>query len=85
MILDGSVDVEVPGRPSIAMGPGSFVGELALLDGGLRSASVVAQGPVVTLAITGRRFRKLMQSEPSIAIGVAEELARRLRVAHAIN
>jgi CRP-like cAMP-binding protein len=45
----------------------------------------VAHGPVVTLAITGRRFRKLLQAEPSIAIGVAEELARRLRASHAIN
>jgi CRP-like cAMP-binding protein len=85
VILDGSVGVDVEGRASTAIGPGSFVGELALLDGGPRSASVVAQGPVVTLAITGRRFRKLLQAEPSIAIGVAEELARRLRASHAIN
>jgi CRP-like cAMP-binding protein len=85
VILEGSVGVEVEGRASTAIGPGSFVGELALLDGGPRSASVVAQGPVVTLAITGRRFRKLLQAEPSIAIGVAEELARRLRASHAIN
>jgi CRP-like cAMP-binding protein len=79
VILEGDVTVAVPGRPPFAMGAGSFVGELALLDGGSRSASVVADGPVVTLAVSGRRFRKLMQAEPAIAIGVAEELARRLR------
>jgi CRP-like cAMP-binding protein len=82
VILEGQVAVAIPGRAPIAMGAGSFVGELALLDGGERSASVVADGPVVTLAITGRRFRKLMQAEPTIAIGVAEELARRLRAVH---
>ena len=81
VILEGEVAVAVPGRP-VTMGAGSFVGELALLDGGQRSASVTAKGLVVTLAITGRRFRKLMQADPSIAVGVAEELARRLRAVH---
>jgi voltage-gated potassium channel len=82
VILGGQVSIAVPGHAPLGLGAGSFVGELALLDGGTRSASVTADGPVVTLAITGRRFRKLMQAEPSIAIGVAEELARRLRAAH---
>jgi len=82
VILEGQVSVAVPGRAPLAMGAGSFVGELALLDGGSRTASVVAEGPVVTLAITGRRFRKLMKTEPTIAIGIAEELARRLRAVH---
>jgi len=82
VILEGKVTVAIPGRAPLAMTAGSFVGELAVLDGGSRSASVVADGPVVTLTITGRRFRKLMQAEPAVAIGVAEELARRLRAMH---
>jgi CRP-like cAMP-binding protein len=83
VILSGRVTIDIPGSAPLGMSAGNFVGELALLDGGPRSASVVADGPVVTLAITGRRFRKLLQAEPSIAIGVAEELARRLRAVHA--
>jgi len=82
VILGGQVTVSVAGHVPLGLGAGSFVGELALLDGGTRSASVVADGSVVTLTITGRRFRKLMQAEPSIAVGIAEELARRLRAAH---
>jgi len=82
VILEGKVSVAIPERSPLPMGAGTFVGELALLDGGPRSGSVVAEGPVVTLAITARRFRKLLQAEPSIAIGVAEELARRLRAVH---
>jgi len=85
VILDGQVDIAVAGRALFPMGPGSFVGELALLDGGPRSASVVAAGLVTTLVITGRRFRKLLQAEPSIAIGVAEELARRLRAVDSVS
>jgi CRP-like cAMP-binding protein len=39
----------------------------------------VARGPVVTLAISRARFRKLLLAEPPIAVAIAEELARRLR------
>jgi CRP/FNR family transcriptional regulator, cyclic AMP receptor protein len=83
VLLDGEVSVRQPGRSALTLGIGSVIGELALLDGGARTATVVAKGPVVTLTITGRQFRKLLQSEPSIAIALAEELARRLRTAHA--
>src|SRR3974390_2268373 len=48
VILDGQVTVDIPGHAPLGMSAGNFVGELALLDGGLRSASVVANGPVVT-------------------------------------
>ena len=85
VLLDGEVSVRPPGRRALTLGIGSFIGELALLDGGPRTATVVAKGPVVTLTITGTRFRKLLQSEPSIAVAVAEELARRLRTAHALS
>jgi CRP-like cAMP-binding protein len=61
------------------------VGELALLDDGPRSATVLAEGDVLALTITRARFRKLLQAEPSIAIGVAEELARRLRSVQAVH
>jgi len=85
VLLDGELSVQVPGRSALPLGVGSFIGELALLDGGPRTATVVAKGPVVTLTITGKRFHKLLQSEPSIAVALAEELARRLRTAHAMS
>lgn len=81
IVLDGEVSVLRRGRSSRGLGVGSIVGELALLDGGPRTASVVAQGDVVTLTVPASRFRKLLRAEPSIAIGIAEELARRLRAA----
>jgi CRP/FNR family transcriptional regulator len=52
---------------------------MALLDGGARSATVTAEGPVTCLTITRPRFLKLLRSEPAIAIAMLEELARRLR------
>ncbi|MGH2933770.1 MAG: cyclic nucleotide-binding domain-containing protein [Gaiellaceae bacterium] len=85
VLLDGQVSVRQPGRQALTLGMGSIIGELALLDGGPRSATVVAKGPVVALTVTARQFRKLLRSEPSIAVAVAEELARRLRAAQATS
>lgn len=83
VVLDGTVSVRRPERRALTLGVGSIVGELALLDGGARTASVVAQGEVVALTIPASRFRTLLRKEPAIAIGIAEELARRLRGANA--
>ena len=81
VVLDGAVSVLRPDRRPRTLGVGSVIGELALLDGGPRSATVAAKGELVTLTIPAARFRKLLRSEPVIAVAVAEELARRLRAA----
>jgi CRP-like cAMP-binding protein len=85
VVLDGQLTVRRSGLPDLTLPTGSFVGELALLDEGPRSATVLAEGDVLALTITRARFRKLLQAEPSIAIGVAEELARRLRSVQAVH
>lgn len=85
VLLDGKVAVLPPGRPAVRLGIGSFVGELALLDGGPRTATVIADGAVVALTIPRTRFRKLLLSEPSLAVAVAGELAQRLRAAQAVG
>jgi CRP/FNR family cyclic AMP-dependent transcriptional regulator len=61
------------------LGPGDFFGELALLDGGPRSASVVADGPITTIRIERRPFRSLLRDEPDIALKLLEGMARRMR------
>jgi len=81
VLLDGEVTVRPPGLKAFTLGVGSFVGELALLDGGPRTATVVARGDVLALSIGRARFHKLLLSEPRIAVAIAEELARRLRSA----
>ncbi len=79
VVLDGEVAVRRSGRRGLTLGPGSVVGELAMLDGGPRTATVLAKGELVTLTIGRARFRKLLASEPQLGLAVAEELARRLR------
>ena len=84
VLLDGRATVRVPRRGEIGLEMGAFVGELSLLDDGPRTATVIADGPVIALTVGRAAFRKLLRSEPSIAVAIAEELARRLRTARAI-
>ena len=83
VVLDGEVTVRRRGLPELSLGMGSYFGEMALLDGGVRTATVMAKGPVTCLTITRPRFLKLLRSEPTIAAAILEELARRLRTMQA--
>jgi CRP/FNR family cyclic AMP-dependent transcriptional regulator len=66
-------------RGDATLGPGDFFGELALLDGGPRSASVVADGPITTIRVERTPFRTLLRDEPDIALKLLEGMARRMR------
>lgn len=79
VIVEGEVKVEVGGQLKRRMGSGAFFGEIALLDGGPRSATVTAETPVHTLALTSWDFRPLLQSHPDLTIALLEEVCRRLR------
>jgi CRP-like cAMP-binding protein len=83
VVVDGDVSVRRPGMPEVALGTGSFFGEMALLDSGPRTASVVAKGPVVCVMIEQSRFLKLLKSEPVIAVELLKEIASRLRAVQA--
>jgi CRP/FNR family transcriptional regulator, cyclic AMP receptor protein len=85
VVLDGEVSVRRRGLPAISLGVGSFFGELALLDEGPRGATVVATTAVVCLTISRSRFLKLLNTEPAIAVGVLQEVARRLQAAQATS
>jgi CRP/FNR family transcriptional regulator len=67
------------GRTIVRLGPGDYFGELALLDGGPRSASVVADTPVTTMRLPRGEFRRILRSEPDIALKLLQGLATRLR------
>ncbi len=83
IIVEGGAKVyrgAVPtGRPFRRLGPGDFFGEIAVLDGGARSATVVAAGGVTALRLTRSAFLKLLKQEPTVSIRIIEELGARLR------
>ena len=60
LILDGHARVEVTPRKRSRLGPGQYFGEMSLLDGGPRSASVVAETPLRLLVIKRRDFTTLL-------------------------
>jgi CRP-like cAMP-binding protein len=78
VILDGRATVRA-GRRRIPLATGDYFGEMALLDGGVRSASVVADTEVLVMAIPRKGFLKLLESEPKIAISIMGTLANRVR------
>ena len=79
LILDGRADVVVGGRKRATLGPGDYFGEMSLLDGGPRSATVRTATRVRTLALTSWAFLPLLDKNPSIAKKMLVELSRRLR------
>ena len=79
LIVDGTARAEVGGRTRTRMGPGDFFGEISLLDGGPRTATVVAETPVITLALTQWVFKSLIEHNPSIASKMLKVMASRLR------
>ena len=82
VILEGRARVVSEGAASVALaelGQGDFFGELALLDGGPRSATVVATTRVEALRLSRTAFRRLVVEEPELGLRVMEDLARRLR------
>ena len=79
VILAGTAVVEARGEPLIEVGPGEFVGELALLvPEATRSARVRANTDVRCLAIFAEDFRNLLADEPRIALAMLPVLAERL-------
>lgn len=63
-------------------GPGTVLGEIALLDGGVRTASVIAMGPVRYLTLPRTLFEHVIASNHRIALRLMKELASRLRRAN---
>ena len=79
LILEGECRVSIGGKTKAKLGPGDFFGEVALLDGGPRTATVTALTPVRLVGITGWVFRGLLMEHPSIALKTLEGVAGRLR------
>jgi CRP/FNR family cyclic AMP-dependent transcriptional regulator len=64
-----------------AFGPEDFFGELALLDDGPRTASVIATEPTKCLVLTRWDFFGALRGDVEMAITILEEMARRFRIA----
>jgi len=79
LILDGSASVDVATEKRGPLRPGAFFGEMSLLDGGPRSATIVAETPVRLLVISRRNFSVLLEDVPGLTQSLLMTLSRRVR------
>jgi len=83
MILSGTATVTQGGRELRKLGPGDSFGDIALIDGGKRSATVTSDEPLETLSLVEWEFNPLLLEHPQLAHKMLLELCRRLRDAEA--
>jgi CRP-like cAMP-binding protein len=79
VIDEGTALVKRNGRKVATLGPGQAFGELALLDGGPRTATVVADTDMRVLILTRPEFAGLLDEVPGLARKLLQALAGRLR------
>jgi CRP-like cAMP-binding protein len=78
IILDGQVEIRQGDRVVAERGPGSYIGEIALLDHRPRTATVVATTPVAIEVIGQREFAGLLAEMPELSQQLLATVARRL-------
>jgi CRP-like cAMP-binding protein len=80
VVLAGSAEVKGGrGRRTFEIGPGAYFGEMALLDGAPRSATVVAKTETICLMLARKQFEKVLKAEPTVAHAMLRTLAGKVR------
>lgn len=79
VIIDGTAAVVLDDEELLVLGPGQHFGELALLDGGRRTASVIARSPLRLLVLHRPAFMGLLDEHPAIARRVMSTMAAIIR------
>ncbi len=67
VIVEGAAAIQIHGQTVKEVGPGDVIGEMALIDKSLRSATVVTTQETKLIVISGRAFTSLMEKYPEIA------------------
>ena len=84
-IREGTADVTLDGRHAAALGPGEFFGEIGLLAGERRVASVVATSPMRLVVLTGSQLRAIDSRMPGVAERIRSAMAQRLEANRAAS
>ena len=79
IIVEGEADVRTVRGRKVRLGPGDFVGEMSLLDGEPRSATVEAVTPMRLLVIGHRDFWRMLSPAPVMTRKIMRALVRRVR------
>jgi len=79
LVQEGEAEVLVGGAVVRSVGPGSYFGEMSVIDGGPRSATVRAKTDLVTFSLPAWTFQELLDKHPSMAKALLIELSARIR------
>jgi CRP-like cAMP-binding protein len=77
LVVAGHVAVSLPDRTVSLVGPGAIVGEMALLEGDMRSATTTALSDVTVLVLTAGEFHSVLARFPVVASNIATLAASR--------
>ena len=78
IMTKGTAAVSVGGAQVDTIGPGSYFGEMAVLDGGPRTATITATGQVFVLHLPSATLSRIIDQQQTIARQIDDELTRRL-------
>jgi len=79
VVLQGKAKVVRRGRRVGSVVPGDFFGELSTIDGGPRTATIVAETPMKVLRLFRSTLRRLLQDEPAMSLKILDGIVRRIR------
>ncbi len=79
VVTEGALEIRVGGRVVNALGPGDFLGELALLFGAPRTATAVVTAPASLLVMDKDAFGALLADHPAVEAKVLATVAQRMR------
>lgn len=81
IIIEGDAVARPAGKGTVRLGPGEFFGEMSLVDGGPRSATVDAATSMRLLVVGRREFWRLLEAAPPLGVKIMSVLSRRVREA----
>jgi CRP/FNR family cyclic AMP-dependent transcriptional regulator len=83
VVAEGTATVSVDGQTRRTLGPGDHFGEMALIDGGRRSAQVTAETELTCYGMTAWNFKPFLKDHPDLVWALLQTLVARLREAEA--
>ena len=79
IVLEGTIEVKRKGRRLARLGPGDYLGEIALIDHGPRTATAMVETEARLLVLASREFHSMLASDPRIENKILRTLAARVR------
>jgi CRP/FNR family cyclic AMP-dependent transcriptional regulator len=81
LITEGTATVTVRGTRKASLGPGQYFGEISLIDGKPRSATVTAETPLKTVSLVTWVFNPILDEIPEVSKALLKVMCARLRAA----